>query len=309
MGRIYAVGETTYDIIFRNDQPTGAIVGGSVLNTSVTLGRLGIPVSFISRMGSDQIGELSLKFLKSNEVNCDFITRYEGSSRLALAFMDNTNNADYQFYKAEKAPDLHFPEITSEDKVVFGSTNALRDEGRNNLLLFLNQAHDKNVLTLYDPNIREFSPLEMIDIRRKFEENLYLTKVLKGSNQDFLRIYETTDVNIIFDKVKGYGVEVLIVTFGSEPVQLRTNTISASFDLVPVNTVSTIGAGDNFTAGLIYGFERLHITTENLRLITELEWNKIISCANLMAGEVCKSELNYVSFDFVEQFKAQQVCV
>ena len=89
MGKVYSVGETTYDIIFRNGQPTGAVVGGSMLNTSVTLGRLGIPVNFISRMGNDQIGNLSLKFLEENGVNCDYVTRFDGNSRLALAFLDD----------------------------------------------------------------------------------------------------------------------------------------------------------------------------------------------------------------------------
>ena len=302
MGKVYSVGETTYDIIFRNGQPTGAVVGGSMLNTSVTLGRLGVPVNFISRMGNDEIGNLSLKFLKENGVNCDFITRFEGNSRLALAFMDDENNADYQFYKAEKAPSLRFPELELNDRVIFGSTNAVRDEGRNSLLLFLNQAHDKNVMTIYDPNIREFGALELIEVRRKFEENLYLTKILKGSNQDFKRIYETTNADLIYDKVRFYGVETLIVTSGSEPVELRTRTLSMSIPFEVVKPVSTIGAGDNFTSGLMYGLLKEGVKTSQLEDLKPERWLQIVGFATTFASEVCQSEDNYITRVFVEEF-------
>lgn len=304
MGRIYSVGETTFDIIFRNGQPTGAVVGGSMLNTSVTLGRLGIPVSFVSRMGKDQIGNLSLSFLEENGVNCDYVTRFDGNSRLALAFLDDVNNADYQFYKADKAPSLRFPDLDASDRIIFGSTNAVRDEGRNSLLLFLNQAHDKNVLTIYDPNIREFGMLELIEVRRKFEENLYLTKVLKGSNQDFKRLYETTDADIIFDRVSGYGVETLLVTFGSDPVELRTKQLSMSIPIQKVNAISTIGAGDNFTAGLMYGLLKEGVQTVHLSNLKPDSWNKIVDYAAAFAAEVCQSESNYISKEFANNFVA-----
>lgn len=302
MGKIYSVGETTYDIIFRNGQPTGAVVGGSMLNSSVTLGRLGVPVNFISRMGNDQIGNLSLKFLESNGVNCDFVTRFDGNSRLALAFMDDANNADYQFYKAEKAPSLTFPELESDDQVIFGSTNAVRDEGRNSLLLFLNQAHDKNVMTIYDPNIREFGALELIEVRKKFEENLYLTKILKGSTQDFKRIYETSNADLIFDRVGFYGVETLIVTAGAEPVELRTRSLSMSIPFDLVKPMSTIGAGDNFTAGLMYGLINEGVTTFQLEGLKPERWQRIVGFATTFASEVCQSEANYIAESFAEDF-------
>jgi len=302
MGKVYSVGETTYDIIFRKGQPIGAVVGGSMLNTSVTLGRLGVPIHFISRMGNDQIGNLSLQFLELNGVNCDYVTRFEGNSRLALAFLDQNNNASYQFFKAEKTPSLKFPELDESNRVIFGSTNAIRDEGRNSLLIFLNQAHDKNVLTIYDPNIREFGAMELIEVRRKFEENLYLTKVLKGSNQDFKRIYETTDADLIFEKVSVYGVETLIVTVGAEPVELRTKQFSMSIPTLPLKTISTIGAGDNFTAGLMYGFLKENINTPQLTKLKPDDWSKIIHYASIFASEVCQSDSNYISEKFVKEF-------
>lgn len=298
MGTIYTVGETTYDIIFRNQQPAGAVVGGSILNGSVTLGRLKLPVKFISRIGNDQVGDISVDFLNNNGVDCSLIVRFKGNSRLALAFLDDQMNASYTFYKASKIPELNYPPLVDGDYFIFGSTHALREEGRNELLLNLNQAYDKNILTFYDPNIREFGPLELIEIRKKFEENLYFTKVLKGSNHDFQRLYETNNAEQIFSKIEKFGVEVLIVTSGGDEVQLKTKKIYKTFPVKPVKLVSTIGAGDNFNAGLVYGMYTLGIDKNNIQNISIEQWIKILEYAISCSAFVCESELNYISNNF-----------
>jgi fructokinase len=252
-------------------------------------------------MGNDQVGDLSLDFLRANGVGTEYVVRYDGNSRLALAFMDEDNNADYEFYKSAGAPSLIFPSLSQNDIVTFGSTNAIKEEGRNNLLLFLNQAHDKGVLTIYDPNIREFGPRELIETRKRVEENLHLAKVLKGSNQDFIRLYETDDADKIFQRVKSLGVKVLIVTSGAKQVEVRTHNISLSFPVKPVKTVSTIGAGDNFTAGLVFGFYKKDIRTLNIDKVDENAWYEILQFAADFAAQVCCSEENYISKGYAEE--------
>ena len=302
MSMIYTVGETTYDIVFRKGVPTGAVVGGSVLNTSITLGRLGLPLAFVSRMGNDQVGNLSINFIQKNNVCCDFVTRYEGNSRLALAFLDNRNNANYEFYKADKSPSLQFPELARGDMVLFGSTNAIKDEGRNSLLLFLNQAHDKNILTIYDPNIRESKPLEMLEIKKKVNENFHLSKIVKGSTEDFMRLFSTADAKVIFNKISKLGVEVLIITSGSGDVQLFTKSLSKSFSVQTILPVSTIGAGDNFTAGLIFGFKTYFENYAHLSQITLPDWEKVIKIAIDFSTQVCLSNENYISENFASEY-------
>ena len=41
MRKIYTIGETVLDIIFKNGQPVASKAGGSMLNTAVSLGRRG----------------------------------------------------------------------------------------------------------------------------------------------------------------------------------------------------------------------------------------------------------------------------
>ncbi len=41
MRKIYGIGETVFDIIFKNGQPQAAKAGGAMLNSTVSLGRIG----------------------------------------------------------------------------------------------------------------------------------------------------------------------------------------------------------------------------------------------------------------------------
>ena len=75
MRKIYGIGETVLDIIFKNGQPQAAKAGGSVLNSVISMGRIGLPVSFISEYGRDDVGNLIDTFLKDNGVNTSAVHR------------------------------------------------------------------------------------------------------------------------------------------------------------------------------------------------------------------------------------------
>ena len=65
MRKIIGIGETILDIIFRNNQPSHAVPGGSTFNTLISLGRLGVPATFISEIGKDTVGDIIIDFMKS----------------------------------------------------------------------------------------------------------------------------------------------------------------------------------------------------------------------------------------------------
>jgi fructokinase len=299
MRKIYAIGETTYDIVFRNNQPIRGVVGGSTLNSAVSLGRLQLPVYFLSRFGNDYIGDLSAKFLSENGVDCRFISRFEGQSRIALAFLDENNNASYQFYQGNKTPRLTFPKATKNDIILFGSLNAIKTKGRKELLNFLNKSSRENAFIIYDPNIRNFNENEREEIITKVEENSSFSTIVKGSTQDFMRLYGTSDATVLFSKFSILGIKALIITDGDKPTILKTNHIKKSYPVEPIEAISTIGAGDNFTAGIIFGLWKNKLLAEDLDSADECWWDEIIGFGNRFAVEVCKSQDNYISKEFV----------
>ena len=56
MRKVIGIGETILDIIFRDEQPIGAVPGGSMFNGLISLGRVGVDAAFISETGNDRVG-------------------------------------------------------------------------------------------------------------------------------------------------------------------------------------------------------------------------------------------------------------
>ena len=67
--------------------------------------------------------------------------------------------------------------------------------------------------------------------------------------------------------------------------------------------MSTIGAGDNFNAGIVYGLIREGILREDLDHITPQTWSRLIGYGIEFGTEACLSTSNYVSKDFAERYK------
>ena len=76
MRSVFGIGETILDIIFKEEQPYKAVPGGSVFNGLVSLGRLRVPVTFISEVGKDQVGDLILRFMTQNHISTQYIDRF-----------------------------------------------------------------------------------------------------------------------------------------------------------------------------------------------------------------------------------------
>ena len=62
MRKVIGIGETILDIIFKNDQPIGAVPGGSMFNGLISLGRAGMSAAFISETGDDRVGQRIIRF-------------------------------------------------------------------------------------------------------------------------------------------------------------------------------------------------------------------------------------------------------
>ncbi|MDP4281793.1 MAG: carbohydrate kinase family protein, partial [Bacteroidota bacterium] len=134
---IYAVGECLLDIIFKNSQPAAAVPGGSMLNSAVSLGKVGLSVHLISDLTHDRVADVIISFLEKNGVSIKFINRYnEGKTAISLAFLDKSGDADYSFYKIYPKKRLtgEFPVVTDKDIVLFGSFYSLTSELRRPLV-------------------------------------------------------------------------------------------------------------------------------------------------------------------------------
>jgi fructokinase len=309
MRKIYGIGETVLDIIFKDGQPQAAKAGGSVLNSVVSMGRMNLPVSFISEYGKDDVGNLIDNFLKNNGVDTSSVHRFhDGSTSLALAFLDEKNDAHYTFYKdfPAKRLNIEFPLIEKDDIVQCGSFYAIWPEIRKKFKKFLRTAKENGALILYDPNFRKTNVSELDLLKPLIIENMKMTSLLRGSDEDFKNIFGSGTVDEAWGIVEEF-CKCLVYTVNVEGVYVRTKTFSGEFPVQKITPVSTIGAGDNFNAGMLTAIYSNNYKREQLENLGEKEWSKIISTAVTFATHVCLSYENYISAEFAEKTKGGEV--
>ena len=287
MRKVIGIGETILDIIFRGEQPTAAVPGGSVFNGIVSLGRIGVPICFISETGNDHVGNIILNFMRENNIPTDHVNVFpDGKSPVSLAFLNDRSDAEYIFYKdyPKQRLDVEYPQIQEDDIVIIGSYYALNPVLRDKVLELLERAHDMHAIIYYDPNFRSSHKEEAIKL-------------------DFFYMWGLQEADKIYkDKVKFYCRNFLC-TAGAEQVSLRTGTISKEYSIPPLEAVSTIGAGDNFNAGIIFGLLKHNVRYEDLDTMDEATWDQVIQCGIEFAAEVCKSFNNSVSNEFAEKHR------
>jgi len=304
MAKIYAFGESVLDIIFEKNQPKTAKPGGAMLNTSVTLGRLKLPVHLISEFGKDIAGNIIENFLNSNGVFTQYVDRYsKGKSSLALAFLDDNKNATYDFYKIwpEKHLQINLPDIATDDILIFGSYYARTEEIRPFLTKILTAAQEKNAIVIYDPNVRKSDVDKMEEIRPSLIENMCSSTIVRGSHEDYYYIFGTRTPEDTYSIVRNF-CPVMIYTSSTEGSDVFTNKYSVHVPSIKITPVSTIGAGDNFNAGVIFSLIRERVSKSNLNEISPDKWMDILNTAVEFATQVCLSFDNYISKEFAMNY-------
>lgn len=301
MRRVIGIGETILDILFKNNQPTVAVPGGSVFNGLVSLGRAGANVTFISEVGGDHVGDIILNFMKDNGISTDSVIVYpDRKSPISLAFLNERNDAEYSFYKdyPNLRLDVDMPEVTSDDIVMFGSFYAVTPQLRDKVKELLDKARKAGAIVYYDVNFRSTHAHEALKLMPTILENFEYADIVRGSTEDFGNMFGMADADKVYQHKVGFYCPRFICTNGGKGLCLRTRTLKKDYPVEPLETVSTIGAGDNFNAGLVFGLLKNRIRKADLDELTESDWDEIIASGMAFSKEVCTSLDNYISKEF-----------
>lgn len=305
MRKVIGVGETILDIIFKNGEPTKAVPGGSVFNGLVTLGRLNVPTEFISEVGNDKVGKIILEFMKDNHISTQFVDKFpDGQSPVSLAFLTDKNDAEYMFYKdyPRQRLDVAFPRINADDILIFGSFYALNPTLRDKMVELLEYASERKAIIYYDPNFRKTHAHEAMKLLTPLIENLEFADIVRGSDEDFMHLYKMSDIESVYrNKIRFYCPN-FICTRADKNIQLYSPKGVTEYTVPKVNAVSTIGAGDNFNAGILFGLLKYNVLRSDLENISADLWSKIIQCAIDFSTEVCQNYDNYVSKEFAQDY-------
>ena len=134
------------------------------------------------------------------------------------------------------------------------------------------------------------------------EMNFKKADIVKGSNEDFDNIFGIKSGAEAWEKMKQYGVSILFYTKGENGSELFSNVGSFSMPTATIKTVSTIGAGDTYSSGIIYYIKTLN-KKFNLDEIKLSQWKECVGLCHNFASQTCQSLDNYLSVQYCNTIK------
>ena len=247
MDKIYRVpkiakkGEETFVLDFQETP------GGSSANTIVGLARLGLKTGFIGKVADDNEGRFLLNDFKREGVNTDgIIVANEGRSGVVSAYVDKkgeralyvhpsvNDSLIFEEIKLEYAKRARFLHLTSVDEKPFEAQKKLVEE-RSDVKVSLDpgEIYARKGLTKLKPLLER----SFLVLPSEGELKILTKKGLKEGAKMLIK----EGVGIVAVKL---GERGCYVTEGSETYLIET---------FKVNVVDTLGAGDAFSAGFLYG--------------------------------------------------------
>ena len=231
-------------------------VGGSVFNTAIALGRLGVQTGMLTGLSTDLFGRQLLESLRANHVDTSLLVT---SDRLStLAFVQLTDgNASYTFFDENSAGrmlELNDMPVLPDDvsTLYFGGISLTFEPGAEAYAALLKREAPARVVML-DPNIRPSFIRDIGRYRDRLDGMIALSDIVKVSDEDLNWIYPGPQS--LFEKldfVRQAGPSVVILTrSGSDAAAFLKDGTEVSVPVERVEVVDTIGAGDTFNAGVL----------------------------------------------------------
>tara|TARA_B100000579_G_scaffold362182_1_gene320203 strand:- start:96 stop:1112 length:1017 start_codon:yes stop_codon:yes gene_type:complete len=291
-------GDPLYDL------PVIDRFGGAPANVACALGRLGVNVSFIGSLGNDTFGENFKKLLIQRGINIDGLQQDNlRPTRVVLVRRDSCGERFFEGFEGEKGLGFadqailreqimkDWPLITEKAKWLVVGTIPLASKISSDAFMWcIENAVCAGIKIALDLNWRPTFWRSKVSkdlkptIKEKNEiihilKNVSLIKLAKEEAQWFFNTSNPVEISSSLPHRPS-----VIVTDGSSPVSwLLNNHIGKTFAIAPSSVVDTTGAGDAFTAGLIYKLISVDIDQINKKIAEE-----IIQFAIACGSYVCK---------------------
>jgi len=282
MKQVTCFGELLIDMIALNP---GSLVesegflkkfGGAPANTASGLAKLGLPVSFIGKVGQDPFGYFLRQSLEDYRVNTkNLIMSETGTTTLALVSLTKQGDRDFFFIRG-----VHDKILPSEVDLPrntgifhFGSLTQTTTPASKATDKLISQAIKAKAIISYDPNIREFlwgdlkrAKLVVLDTAKK-------VNVLKVNEEEAELLSGSKNLQPAAQKLYRDSLDILIITLASRGCYYKTKNYEGLVPTIKVKVVDTTGAGDAFNAGFISG---LYEAKKRASELSNIELEKIL---------------------------------
>ncbi len=233
--RVAEIGDNCIDLYERigRKYPTG-----NVVDTGVNLKKLGVDVSVISTTGSDENGKWMIESLKEEGLDISHLKVAEGKTAVTYMDMDG-NDRIHGDYEEGVLADMVFDEedirFACEHDLVHSALWGMAEKAL--------------------PKIAESGTPIAFDYADRLDHKL-VEETLPYVSYGFYSYHNGRDAYIeeyLKDKVDR-GMKIAVATFGEEGSLAYDKDGYHVGHIVPAKkVVNTVGAGDSFIAGFLYG--------------------------------------------------------
>lgn len=235
-------------------------MGGTMLNVATALCRLGIQSVPLTFLGDDRDGDEVVKYLSEHGIPDRGIVRckkYMTGNTIALVEPDGEK---YWIAIREKAADLHmnlegsFQDICREADALFISGTVINEgkESRSTAYHLAEQCHNNGGLVFLDPNLRVLGNKLKPDTVEIFNRILPHVDVLIPNEGEVKMLGNNADPKAAALNILEQGVGELWVKCGGRGSFHISKNDYHYFEPKRIDAVDTTGAGDSFTAAVIY---------------------------------------------------------
>jgi sugar/nucleoside kinase (ribokinase family) len=271
---ILVAGEINPDLILTGDvKPEFGQVEKLVDSATLTIGsssaifacgaaRLGLKVGFIGVCGEDVFGRFMLDEMSKRDVNIEkVIVRPAGSTGMSIILNQASDRAILTH--PGLMPELRASDVSDallrDSRHLHVASYFLQTKLQPELPELFQRAHSFGLTTSLDTN---YDPSEQW---LGFDELLSVTDVFLPNQTEALSITKSSDVETA---AKGLARKAKLVTvkLGADGALACQKDSIASSSSIPVDVVDTVGAGDSFDAGFLYGYLNGWTNEKSLRL-------------------------------------------
>jgi sugar/nucleoside kinase (ribokinase family) len=259
---VLVAGEINPDLILSGDvEPVYGQVEKRVDTADLTIGsssaifacgaaRLGLRVAFIGVCGDDVFGRFMLDEMQRRDINIEHvIIEPAGSTGLSVILTRGADRAILTYpglIAALRAEDVA-DRLISQARHLHVASFFLQDKLQPGLAELFRRAHALGLSTSLDTN---YDPSGMWS---GFDELLPLVDVFLPNDREAVSLTRTENIDEALDQLSRLN-KTIAIKLGAQGALGRAAGEQARAASIPVNVVDTVGAGDSFDAGFLYGF-------------------------------------------------------
>lgn len=234
-----------------------AKLGGGPFNTARTIGRLGLPVTFLGAVSNDRFGTQLYAALMADGVAGAATVRTDLPTTLAAAELDDHGAATYHFYFAgTSAPALaSVPAAAAAPAAVHVGTLGLVLEPMATTLRGYLTGLPVDTLVMLDPNCRPAVVTDRSAYTSRVHAACRRADVVKISTDDAEFLAPGSDPLVYARTLLELGATAVLVTAGGDGTWAVCAEGERKVPTTPITVADTIGAGDSFGGGFLAHWE------------------------------------------------------